>query len=145
MLLGFQYRFGEPIIEETKEFTLRNKRKVMPKIGERLYMYTALRTKYTKKLTDKYTLKKISKVRVMIRRKWSTKTTWSVSVNITYNGKKLSLEQIEDFVVKDGFESTYDFAAYWLGDKPKTNRDSKSVKNKLGAFKVMFQWTDLNY
>lgn len=68
MLLGFKPRFVDPILDGHKLHTLRNPRKVTPKVGEVLYMYTGLRTKYCKLITKQHTLKNIQVTRIFVRR-----------------------------------------------------------------------------
>lgn len=54
MLLGFQARFAPLVESGEKTQTIRALRKDgrVPRIGERLYLYTGLRTKYVQKLGE---------------------------------------------------------------------------------------------
>lgn len=80
MLLGFKKRFVEPIQIGTKVFTMRVPRKKEPKIGETLYMYTALRTKYCEKITDKEKL--ISKQKVVLFIRKESGDTYTINIKI---------------------------------------------------------------
>lgn len=108
MLLGFKPRFKEPIQIGIKVFTMRKHRKVMPKIGQTLYMYTGLRTSKCELISN--TEKLIS-----------TQKAWLKIVHVGYklthlriciDGRVLSNDEISNFVKFDGFADIYDFAEY---------------------------------
>lgn len=139
MLLGFKPRFVEPILIGTKVFTMRNKRKVEPKIGETLYMYTGLRTSHTKKITDKEKLMSIQTAHVSIEVNPS-----KFSLVVKVDGRTLTEDEITDFVVYDGFEDREDFIKYWCASstgKKFTYKKCYSIAGELS----LFHWTDLKY
>lgn len=134
MLLKEQ--FVDPILAQTKIHTLRKERKVQPKIGERLYMYTGLRTKHCFKILDTHTLKSIQHVRVMCTRKKHNKTTGKpgLYIEIFVDHRRLDIDEIKVFAKNDGFEDAAAFAHFWLGKK-----------DRAGAVMQLFNWTDFKY
>ena len=138
MLLGFKPRFVDPIQDGTKFFTMRNPRKVTPKIGEVLHMYTGLRTKWCKLITKQHTLKCIQQAVIRVSRGNKPaphiRTLTSIKIEISVDGRVLNSNEISQFVKYDGFENCQDFAAYWLAEK-------KVVTVTLD----LFHWTDLKY
>lgn len=137
MLLGFKKRFKQPILDGTKKFTIRERRKIEPKIGETLYMYTGLRTSDCEKITDQYKLKSIQLVDIAL-----IKREGVFLVEIGVDGRLLNDKEIESFVVADGFVDAHDFATYWFdSEKPKSKAITVIVKDDL----VLHHWTDLRY
>lgn len=137
MLLGFKERFAEPIKAGTKKMTIRKKRKHEPKIGERLYMYSHLRTKNCKKITDKLTLKGIQLVDIGIKQ-----MPLVTEVRIMVDGRKLWPESIDEFIKADGFSDLNDFADYWCAG---VKANDKGVKMLLESGLVIHHWTDLRF
>lgn len=135
MLLGFKKRFKKPILDGTKKFTIRERRKIEPKIGETLYMYTGLRTKACEKITDRFQIKCIQDVSILI-----IDTLSHLSLDISVDGRILEQGELEYFAKCDGFSNVKDFCEYWLqGVKGKGTK----VLEKHGL--VMYHWTDLKY
>lgn len=135
MLLGFKERFVEPIQNGTKIFTLRSKRKITPKIGETLYMYTGLRTSHCYKISDKHTLKCTQEAYLYIR-----KDDERTVIIIEVDNRNLNPEQIEQFAINDGFLNKDEWAEYWL----MTSGAKVAVKITTGKMD-MFHWTDFKY
>lgn len=135
MLLGFKKRFRDPILIGTKVFTMRTRRKKMPKIGEQLHMYTGLRTKHTEVITKKEKLFAMQNVRLTIKLQYNV----LFDIRIWVDRRELSQQEIDQFVVFDGFRDRRDFAEYWLTD------EKGKPKKRTGAMLVMFHWTDLKY
>lgn len=130
MLLGFYKQFVEPIQIGTKVFTLRKRRKVRPKIGEKLHMYTGGYNATRTLISNKEKLMSIQNVRVLIEKKFNG----DLFVRVYVNRRKLSGIELKDFVKYDGFETIKAWADYWLGKKRRT-----------GALVEMYHWTDLKY
>jgi hypothetical protein len=139
MLLGFKPRFVDPILLGTKVFTLRNKRKNQPKIGETLFMYTGLRTSNTRKISDKEKLMSTQEVLIYIARS----STKEISISITVDNKLLTREQVDQFVKYDGFVDRADFADYWIASSHKPKK--APVECTVGGNLDLFHWTDLRY
>ena len=131
MLLGFKKRFVEPILIGTKVHTMRKDRRVQPKIGERLYMYTGLRTSSCQKITDKEIL--ISTQRVHIK---GSLNLGVAGMNVWIDGRNLSNIEINEFVKFDGFTDQTDFASFWLEGKK---------NGRFAAILTLYHWTDLRY
>lgn len=138
MLLGFKKRFVNPIQIGTKVFTMRTPRKKEPKIGETLYMYTALRTKFCEKISDKEKLISKQKVVLFIRKDPSN----TYLINIKVDDRFLSENEIVEFVKFDGFTDRLDFATYWLAEQSKVHK--KKVTAIRGTLNL-YHWTDLRY
>ena len=140
MLLGFKPRFKEPIQIGTKVFTMRNKRKVQPKIGETLHMYTGLRTSKCELISNKEKLMSVQEVKVDMDRDLKVKY---LRILVIIDGRALSLTEIKQFVKFDGFADINDFAEYWFASSyaPKKAPESCSVSGILD----LFHWTDLKY
>ena len=133
MLLGFKKRFAEPIQIGTKVFTMRVDRKVQPKIGETLYMYTGLRTANCMLITNKEKL--ISMQRVQIEIDMHAQLL-PVQLLLWVNHRPLSWHEIEQFVTYDGFADVPDFLDWWTaGGKHK----------RVGGYLDLYHWTDLRY
>lgn len=131
MLLGFKKQFTLPIQIGTKVFTLRKRRKVRPKIGEQIYMYSGLRTKHTEKISDLEKLMGIQNVRLTIKR-LNNFTKYEIKIYV--DRRKLTAKEVEAFVKFDGFKTIIEWADYWLNGKKRT-----------GALMEMYHWTDLKY
>ncbi len=135
MLLGFKKRFVKPIEQGTKVFTMRNRRKRMPKIGETLHMYTALRTQYCELISNHETLKSIQKVTVSI-----TKEPLQTRIFIIVDGWMLNPSEVSRFVQCDGFTDESDFADYWLKESK-----AKGKVKRVHANLDLYHWTDLKF
>lgn len=149
MLIGFKKRFIEPIQIGTKVFTMRNKRKVQPKIGETLYMYSGLRTNNTVKIGDTEKLMSIQEVYISMRRHWVAgampKRWYVTALTVKVDGRALSAEQIQEFVRYDGFTDVPDFAAYWFESSEKAHKAKKNSVNWVRGKLQLYHWTDLRY
>lgn len=139
MLLGFKKRFKEPIQLGTKVFTLRKRRKVRPKIGETIHMYSALRTKHTELISNKEKLISIQNVRIAIQKREFIDNLDEFRIGIYVDRRKLSRDEIEQFAQFDGFNSVSEWAEYWLTD------EKGKLKERTGALMEMYHWTDLKY
>lgn len=140
MLLSFKKRFKDPILNLTKVFTMRNKRKVPPKLGETLYMYSGLRTNNCELISNKEKLISIQQVYINIFRK----SNGEIVIAIYINGSRyLTNEEIAQFVKYDGFIDETDFAEYWINSTYKTKK--APIECTVGGKLDLFHWTDLRY
>lgn len=139
MLLGFKPRFKEPIQIGTKVFTMRNKRKVQPKIGETLYMYTGLRTSKCELISNKEKLMSVQEVDITISRN----ILHEISIEVWVDKYCITDEELEQFVRFDGFKDKRDFADYWIA----SSYSGKKAPTELciGGKMDLFHWTDLKY
>lgn len=130
MLLGFYKQFVQPIEIGTKVFTIRKRRKIRPKIGETLYMYTGGYNATRTLISNKEKLLGIQNVRILI--KITNKEI--LYIRIYVDRRLLTDEEINEFAKFDGFESATDWANHWLGKK-----------QRIGALMEILHWTDLKY
>ena len=140
MLLGFKKQFAPKIKALTKIFTIRDERKVTPKVGETIHMYTGLRTKYTELISKEH--KYTGSQKVKIKMKFLNALTCELLIYVSDDGitsyRRLTPLEISRFVKHDGFDSQWEFVKYWR----------KSLKVKSGTISVIrtiYHWTDLRY
>jgi hypothetical protein len=102
-LLGFKKRFAPKVRGGKKRQTIRNFRKYPIRVGETLYLYTALRTKYSEKLREA----KCKSVDVI-----------TISFNtgsISYGSEILTKDhELDSFAKKDGFNDWNDMRDFWI-------------------------------
>lgn len=134
MLLGFKKRFAKPIQKGTKVMTIRKRRKVTPKIGEPIYMYSGLRTKHTELISNKHRLTGMQRVDIEMY----VHSYTDYVLNIKVDGRKLdSHEKVLEFCVSDGFEDVQDFVVYWYCE----HREPHILIEDM----VIFHWTDVRF
>jgi uncharacterized protein YqfB (UPF0267 family) len=129
MLLGFKQRFVEPILSGRKTQTIRNPRKIRPKVGEVMHMYTGLRTKYCKFICNNHKLISIQNITISA---WCKAN--NIKVRVSVDKRILTASEIEELAIRDGFDNTADFAWYFLDGKPR-------YKAKM----ELYHWTDFKY
>jgi len=161
MLLGFKKQFVTKILDGSKKFTIRNVRKVEPKIGDQLHMYTGLRTKYCEKISSEHTLKGIQLVDIFIQRRANPtiitdsaiKLQQYYTIDIKVDNWILTDSEILNFVISDGFESEIQFADYWIKEAGEvTKQFREGVKEPIMILSyvsefglIMYHWTDLRF
>ena len=131
MLLGFKKQFAHKILEGSKKFTIRSERKVSPKVGETIHMYSGLRTKHTKLISKDYRYTGAQKVKIQI---YSISNYISLKIYIDGKPQPLTEHQTSTFVKADGFATQKEFADYWL-----------EGKQRLTSIRTIYHWTDLRY
>lgn len=102
-ILSFKKRFAGKVRNGRKRQTIRGFRKYPIVPGETLYLYTALRTKYAKKLR-------------VVRCKNC------VPIKISFNKREVILPdavltldyELDAFAVRDGFKDFDDMKAFWI-------------------------------
>lgn len=135
MLLGFKKRFRAPIESGAKIHTMRDRRMKPPKTGERLFMYTGLRTKYCELITNRETLRSTQDITVMVH-------ILPKIVYVWIDGRGLDIFEVAEFVYNDGFEDVEDFADWWIAKIPKRSRKPRTIIEWEGC---LHHWTDLKY
>ncbi len=145
MLLGFKKQFALKIKIGTKVHTIRGRRKVLPKIGEVLHMYTALRTKHCELISNKETLQSTQKVWVKIV--FRLRPFLIYDVKICVDGRKLNAKEMHLFCQFDGFEHFEEFAKFWIEGYRKdiNKKGAQSDIIKIVESKTLYHWTDLKY
>ncbi len=135
MLLGFKKRFRAPIESGAKIHTMRDVRKNPPKIGERLFMYTGLRTKYCELITNRETLRATQQIEIKVH-------VFSKIVCAWIDGRCLDVFEVAEFVQNDGFDDAEDFAEWWIAKIPKQSRKPNTIITWEGC---LHHWTDKLY
>jgi hypothetical protein len=132
MLLGFKKRFEQPILNGTKVLTMRFPRKHPAKIGERLHMYSGLRTPACKLIANHHKIVSIQSVRLSI----ITEATSGkeIIVFIDVDGKRMLGYSFLKLITADGFNSSNEFIEYWLDGK-----------EKITVNLNLYHWTDLRF
>jgi hypothetical protein len=171
MLLGFYKQFVSPIEIGTKVFTLRKRRKVRPKVGETLYMYTGGYNSTRTLISNKEKLMSIQNVRITIRVKLLDPIThydispikgsclgfktsiinhFNADYNFAYTNEKYETKvyTIKIYVDRHQLNDTEikQFAFYDGFNTVFGWADHwLGKKKRIGAFVEMFHWTDLKY
>lgn len=101
-VLSFKSQFVDPIREGSKTQTIRAVRKYPIVAGDRLYLYTALRTKYSQKIGEA----ECTDCRAI--------TITRIGIHIK-NGRTIcSRYDLDQFAKSDGFESWEAMKQFWL-------------------------------
>jgi hypothetical protein len=137
MLLGFKKQFAAKILDGTKKFTIRNERKISPKVGETIHMYSGLRTKYTELISKEHKYTGCQKVKIVIEKLkpegfYLEIHVWNIDSPFFVHA--LHDSQRSNFVKHDGFKSQRDFCEYWI-----------EGHQRLTAIRTIYHWTDLRY
>lgn len=98
--LNFSACFIEKVQSGKKRQTIRKRRKHPIKEGDRLYLYTGLRTKRARKLREEICID-VSALRIESEKE------------IFLNGKRLDQEAVKDLAVKDGFLNAAGFVKWF--------------------------------
>lgn len=140
MILGFQKQFAHKILEGSKKFTIRTERKITPKVGETIHMYSGLRTKHTEFISKehKYTSCQKVKIEIELLGAGSFRLDLAVSDNGITSFRRLSDAERSRFVKHDGFISQRAFIDYWRDEF------SKPTIHMI-AIRTIYHWTDLRY
>jgi|GEM_PF-6290795 len=138
MLLGFKKQFAPKILDGSKKFTIRNPRKVEPKLGEQLHMYTGLRNKSCEKITSEHTLKSIQLLDLIILKR-PDGSGW---MDVHVDGKEIEQIDFNRLISADGFDSIPDFVSYWLSGI-KADKDGIFYMEAEGL--IMYHWTGLKW
>jgi hypothetical protein len=139
MLLGFYPQFVPKIEDGSKDFTLRNTPKRMPKIGETLHMYTGSYAQKRTLITREHKLLHIQEVVIkitLIRNKEKPKLIKGWNVEVQVDGRLLSNVELFHFYVRDGFDCEADFVQY---------NTKKFKKDYYDDDIVMLHWTNAKY
>lgn len=104
-LLGFKKVYMERILSGEKTTTIRAPRKYPVKVGETLYLYVGLRTKGCRKLGEAEALEVKD---IIITDSYDIVEGWNPK-----NKRFLSIPEMEELVVKDGFDSPEAFFKFF--------------------------------
>ena len=104
---NFQSRFAERIKNGSKKQTIRRvgkRRHAKP--GEKVQLYTGMRTKNCRKIISDPTCLHVRSIQILVG-------AYSIGW-IKVDGKKIPKEQLEEFAIADGFDSIQDMHGFWL-------------------------------
>jgi hypothetical protein len=109
-ILNFKLRFVSPIREKRKAHTIRAKRKIRVKVGDKLYLYCGLRRKGAFRILPEPTI--CSRVQeIKIRDIGSRKFVF-------VDGETLMPDECEQLACADGFENFKEMMEFWKGRLP---------------------------
>lgn len=106
-LYNFQKRFVPFVESGEKTHTIRAKRKIAPKAGETLHLYTGLRQKGARLL-----------MRVPCTRVETIEINAQTSAMIRIDGVLLDHSEREQLAKRDGFKDWDDMLSFWEGRLP---------------------------
>lgn len=103
---SFQKRFAEDIVSGRKMQTIRAHRKRHARPGERLQLFTGMRTKNCKKLIEPDPVCiAVTDIRIRVPHGFEP-------CQVTFKGSTFYIDQ--DFAVRDGFVTSDDFTSFWF-------------------------------
>ena len=103
-ILNFHKRFAEKVEAGTKRQTIRNFRLYPIQVGDKLYLYTGLRTKHTRKLLESVCLR--NRVIRITRRSITIQDMATIKFSDTF--------KLNRFAREDGFKDWAEMKAWWL-------------------------------
>lgn len=109
-LLNFHSSLAPLVESRQKRQTIRAQRKRPVEIGEMLHLYTGCRTKAARRLIEP----QVCLLAVPIRMRW--KYGRYRSFECVINGRKLTVSEIQNLALKDGFPNTAAFKGFFLPD-----------------------------
>lgn len=107
-ILGFKNRFRDPIEERTKRQTLRSPRKYPIVAGDKLYLYTGLRTKHSK-IIGTATCVSAPEIRLDFENRRVESET-----GMAYTTE----EETDAFAKADGFTDWEEMKTFWAKEHP---------------------------
>lgn len=109
-ILSFKKRFAGKVRNGSKRQTIRAFRKYPITPGETLYLYTALRTKYSKKLRE-VKCKSVEPITIFLN---------SGTITIGYHDTGYQIfnttQELNTFAQSDGFKNWEDMKAFWIAE-----------------------------
>lgn len=122
--LGFKKQFGPKILDGSKVGTIRANRKRPIKVGERLYLFTGMRTKNCQRIGEKTALH-------VVPIKLLPQPSNGADVRVIYGGgdesaiagRLATRTELDHFAVGDGFASWDDLCAFWHKEHPESKTE----------------------
>lgn len=105
---SFKFRFIDPILEGRKDQTIRARRVRHAFEGERLQLYTGMRTKQCRLILKTVCLTVLP---VQLR--------WRPVIEFTLNGDRLAAAAMDAFAKHDGFDDVSDMERFWAETHPR--------------------------
>jgi hypothetical protein len=116
--LNFKAPFAPAVQSGKKTHTIRNPRKNPIKVGDRLYLYTGMRTKNCKKLGEAICTK-LQRIRLSISN--------SGILEVLIDGQQLTDFGIKDLAIADGFQCVEDFQYFFFKKKLYPQRKNMDI------------------
>jgi hypothetical protein len=117
--LSFKKQFAPHIRSRRKRHTIRAKRKRPIKPGDKLYLYTGMRTKSCQKIMDTVCVK-VEDIKIEMR-PYKGKGVLASGLDFPHvivEGIELSGDEKESLAYADGFDSFADMMKFWDGRLP---------------------------
>ena len=131
-ILSFKKRFAGKVRNGSKRQTIRAFRKYPIVPGETLYLYTALRTKWAKKLRE-VKCKEVLGIRIFLN---SGTITLS---GIGYGYRMLNTTQeLNTFAQADGFKNWEDMKVFWVAEHGVKKGKRKVILTKFEG--ILIKW-----
>ena len=122
MVIGFNMRFKEPILNGSKIHTIREDKHNRWKAGVKMHMATGVRTKKYNQFAEEV-CKSVQRIKIIRTSDYLNETI------VEIGGRKLTEPEVQQLAWNDGFENLIDF---WLWF-------SEGFEGKI------IHWTDLKY
>jgi hypothetical protein len=105
---NFQKRFVPMILSLEKSHTIRRRRRYPTKVGDRLYLYTGMRTKQAVKFAEA-TCSRVQPLVIYLYRH-------DIWIDDQNDGRCrwMSVDELDNLAMRDGFESRKDFFWFFL-------------------------------
>lgn len=131
-ILSFKKRFAGKVRNGSKRQTIRAFRKYPITPGETLYLYTALRTKWAKKLRE-VKCKSVEPITIFLN---------SGTITIGYHDTGYQIfnttSELNTFAQADGFKNWEDMKAFWIAEHGvKKGKRKVILKNFQG---ILIKW-----
>lgn len=117
---SFQKQFVGPVERGEKTHTIRSKRKLRPKPGQRFVGYYAQRTKQCRKLVDSNITRVQDIIIEVVKREAVYRNgDWTIQniLRIEVDGETLALDEMETLAVRDGFPDLFTMGLFWPIDQ----------------------------
>lgn len=112
-LYNFQKRFVPFVESGSKTHTIRAERKIAPKVGETLHLYTGLRQKGAR-LIMRVPCTRVERIDISLI--GNGKVKWLIDVSI--DGVPLDFTEKQQLAQRDGFKDFADMMTFWEGRLP---------------------------
>lgn len=134
-ILSFKKRFAGKVRNGRKRQTIRAIRKYPIVPGETLYLYTALRTKWTEKLRE-VKCKSVQAITIYINSGLIDvfETAFDHTTRTTYT----TIENLNGFAKADGFKDWEDMKAFWIAEHGVKKGKRKAILQPFEG--ILIKW-----
>ena len=132
---SFKKRFAGSVRNGRKRQTIRKPRKYPTKPGDTLYLYTALRTKWAKKLRE-VTCKSVHRIYIFFNKPYiHISPCWNPNPDgkiVLVKGAIISdMYKLNEFARADGFKNWEDMKAFWIAEYGVKKGNRKVILRKF--------------